>query len=170
MLTPKKKNELKTIFERIKLKKEARKLEHEDTKKIIVKENVENEDKEVCIMKKENSGKVKSTVDIFEKKIKERKLEDKGDENLVKIKETEKMKIKLSSKSDIGSPSISKKRTLSSPITSKKIISKNSRKLEGKLKTAKKLNPIGEPICYDGRFVAQKSIKDFWERKLDDNK
>ena len=61
-----------------------------------------------------------------------------------------------------------KKKTIGSPITWKKMKPKNSRKLEGKLKTANQLNPIGEPVRYDGRFVAQKSINNFWERKLDD--
>ena len=133
-----------------------------------MKENREVEERNIVKMKKETIGKVKSKVDIFEKKIQERKLEDNEHENLVKIKENKNVKIKMLSAGDNSSPSSLRKKTFGSPITSKKMKPKNSRKLEGKLKTANQLNPIGEPVRYDGRFVTQKSIKDFWERKLDD--
>ena len=43
------------------------------------------EDKEIVDKKKETIGKVKSKVNIFEKKIQERKLEDKEHENSLKI-------------------------------------------------------------------------------------
>ena len=52
-----------------------------------------------------------------------------------------------------------------SPISGRKFKSKNSRKLEGKLKLANKFNPVGKEVLENDRFVLQKSIRDFWVSK-----
>ena len=136
------KPELKEIFDRIKAEKENRiKLKNEESKKIIQNEKIIQKENSNLI--EERKSQVRQKITMFEEK---------------KITMSEERRKSLRSDAKIRSD-------VRSPISGRKFKSKNSRKLEGKLKLANKFNPVGKEVLENDRFVLQKSIRDFWVSK-----